>query len=140
MDISHSIRVATPKDQVFKLYADVASWPAWDSELVDAYLPAFVQGASGWLKPRQGPKAKIKLVAIEQDASFIVESALPLCRVRFGHALTEEDGQTRVTHWVSFSGALAPLFRRLIGRGIAHGLPDTLAGLKHACEAKAQVA
>ncbi len=140
MDISHTIRIATPRNQIFALYADVASWPTWDSELVDAHLPAFAQGAIGWLKPRQGPKSKIKLVEIQQDTSFTVESALPLCRMQFGHDLADEDGQTRVTHWVSFTGALAPLFRRLIGKGIARSLPDTLAGLKRACEARTQAA
>lgn len=135
MDISHSIRIAAPRNQIFARYADVASWPTWDSELIDVHLPAFAHGASGWLKPRQGPKSKIKLVEIKQDRCFTVESALPLCRMQFGHDLADEDGQTRVTHWVCFTGTLAPLFRRLIGKAVARSLPDTLAGLKLACEA-----
>jgi len=137
MDSSHSIRIAAPRNQIFARYADVASWQTWDSELVDVQLPTFAQGASGWLKPRQGPKSKIKLVEVKQDRSFTVESALPLCRMQFGHDLADEDDQTRVTQWVCFTGALAPLFRRLIGKNVARSLPDTLEGLKRACEAGA---
>lgn len=134
MDISHSIRIVAPRDKVFALYADPASWPVWDSETVAVHLPSLGEGASGWLKPRQGPKAKIKVTEVTQDRSFTVESALPFCRIQFGHELAGEGSGTHVTHWVRFTGPLAPLFRRLIGNGIDRSLPDTLAGLKRASE------
>ena len=136
MDISHSIHITASRNQVFALYEDVASWPTWDSETVDIHLPSFGQGASGWLKPRQGPKAKIKVTEFTRDRSFTVESALPFCRIQFGHDLADEESQTCVTHWVRFTGPLAPLFRRLIGNGMDRSLPDTLAGLKRASESR----
>lgn len=134
MAISHSTHITAPRNRVFALYEDVASWPAWDSETMDVHLPSLGPGASGWLKPRQGPKAKIKVTEFTRDRSFTVESTLPFCRIQFGHDLIDEGNQTRVTHWVRFIGPLAPLFRQLIGSGMDRSLPDTLAGLKRASE------
>ncbi len=134
MSIVHSIEVDAPRRQVFSLYADVGSWPAWDSETLAVQLPALRPGASGWLKPRQGPKANIRVSEVTPDTSFTVESRLPLCRMQFGHELDGEEGRTIVTHWVRFTGPLAPLFRRLIGRDIDRTLSRTLAGLKRASE------
>lgn len=134
MSIVHSIEIDAPRKQVFALYEDVGSWPAWDSETLAVHLPGLRPGASGWLKPRQGPKAKICISEVVQDRSFTVEGLLPLCRMQFGHELDGEGDRTSVTHWVRFTGPLAPLFRRLIGKGIDRTLPHTLAGLKRASE------
>jgi len=132
--IKHSISINAPKDSIFQLYQDVAAWPAWDNEVSDVSLEAFSLGASGWLKPRKGPKAKIKITELEPGHSFTVESALPLCRIRFGHDLIESRNKTTATHWVQFVGPLAFLFRRLIGNELDQTLPQTLLGLKQASE------
>ncbi len=137
MTIAHSIKIDVPKDRVFALYADVGSWPRWDRETVDVQLPALRTGAVGWLKPREGPKAKIRVADVVPDRSFTVEAMLPLCRMQFGHELDEEAGHTTATHWVRFDGPLAFLFRHLVGRGIDRTLPATLAGLKRASEQNA---
>lgn len=137
MDISHSIAIRASRSRVFSLYSEVTSWPAWDTEVATVKLAGLRPGESGWLKPRSGPKAAIRVVSVEVDRSFTIESRLPFCRVHFGHDLTGEDGVVTATHWVRFSGALAFLFRRLIGREIDRTLPATLADLKRASEAAA---
>ncbi|MFN7399487.1 MAG: SRPBCC family protein [Sandaracinobacter sp.] len=136
LTIDRTIQISAPVDAVFRCYADVQSWPDWDSEVTVVDLPqGLVPGATGWLKPRQGPKARLVVTEVEQDRSFTIQSRLPLCEMRFGHDLVGDGGVTTVRHWVSFVGPLAPLFRHLIGRSIAATLPATLAGLKAACEA-----
>ena len=134
MSISHSIEINAPRKQVFALYEDLSSWPVWDSETLAVHLPGLHPGASGWMQPREGPKAKIRISAVVRDTSFTVEGLLPLCRMQFGQELDGDGERTNVTHWVRFTGPLAPLFRRLIGRGINQTLPHTLAGLKRICE------
>lgn len=86
------------------------------------------------MKPRSGPKAHIRIVEVRPRTSFTVESRLPLCRLMFGHELKADGGETQATHWVRFVGPLGFLFRRLVGRQIAAALPDTMRGLKIACE------
>lgn len=134
MDFSHSIRIAAPAEVVFALYADVARWPNWDSEVRAVDLPGLVPGAVGYLKPRSGPKARIRVTEVTPNRSFTVESALPLFWMQFGHTLSEAGGLTTATHSLRFSGPLAFLFRRLIGAGIHRTLPATLQGLKAAAE------
>lgn len=135
MSQSASITIAATPAQIFAHYSAPANWPLWDPELRAVSLPDGLRaGAKGWLHPRQGPRAQIAISAVDAPRSFTVISRLPLCQMSFGHDLQAQGDQTRVTHSVSFTGPLAPLFRRLIGRGIARGLPATMAGLKRICE------
>jgi hypothetical protein len=133
----HHITIDRPAAAVFAAYADVASWTTWDSELRDVFLPeGLARGATGHLTPRNGPKAKIWVAALDDARGFTIRSSLPLCKMHFGHELTEKDGKTLATHWVQFTGPLAFFFARLIGAGIEKSLPSTLAGLKAYCEAQ----
>ncbi|MBS1183505.1 MAG: Polyketide cyclase / dehydrase and lipid transport [Proteobacteria bacterium] len=135
MSIAHRIDIDAPAEAVFALYAAVESWPDWDSETVAVHLPDGLRaGATGWLKPRSGPKANIRVAEVVPRRSFTIEGRLPLCRMLFGHELWGNAAQTTATHWVRFTGPLAFLFRRLIGAGIDATLPATLRGLKRASE------
>lgn len=49
--------------------------------------------------------------------------------MRFEHSALREGDRTRVTHRVTISGLTTPLFSRVIGRGIASGLPGAVAAL-----------
>ncbi|ATG35852.1 MULTISPECIES: SRPBCC family protein [Phaeobacter] len=139
MTITHSISISTPQSAVFALYENVASWPAWDCETEAVFLPdGLHRGSTGWLKPRKGPKARVRVAEVLPGRSFTMEGQLPLCRMHFGHDLRGDGQGTTATHWVRFSGPLGFLFRRLIGREIDATLPATLLGLKHACENRAE--
>ena len=135
MSLTAKITIDAMPEQIFAYYTDPNTWPLWDPELRAVSLPNGLRaGATGWLQPRQGPRARITVSAVDAPRGFTVTSKLPLCQMSFGHDLHPDGPHTQVTHNVAFSGPLAPLFRRLIGRGIAHGLPATLAGLKRVCE------
>ncbi len=138
MSITHSIHIAAPCATVFALYEDVSTWPAWDHETREVFLPEGLRpGATGWLQPRSGPKARVRVASVTPGQAFTMEGRLPLCRMSFDHTLAPaQDGGTRATHAIRFSGPLSFVFRRLIGRGLAASLPDTLEGLKQASEAR----
>jgi len=138
MEIKESIEIRSTPAQVFRLYRDAARWTDWDPEVRCASLPGGLElGAKGWLKPRVGPKANIQIVEMTEGMSFSAQSRLPLCRMEFGHLLTEKEGGTVATHWVEFSGPLSFLFRYLVGRSIQASLPNTMQGLKKFSEAQA---
>jgi hypothetical protein len=135
MSQSASVLIAATPAAVFERYRAVSRWPEWDPELLAIHVPdGLTVGATGWLKPKGGPKSAIRIVAVEPDRSFSVECGLPLCRMRFDHRLEAGAGGTLATHGLVFNGPLAWLFRLLIGRSIVATLPTTLEGLKRACE------
>jgi Polyketide cyclase / dehydrase and lipid transport len=135
--ISHTIEIDAPASRVFQAYAEIDTWALWDNEVLEVSLPDGLRpGSHGWLRPRAGPKATIKIVSVRVNDHFTVESHLPLCVMRFEHNISEIDNQTKAKHWVEFSGPLAWLFRRIIGRQIDATLPATLAGLKRWSESK----
>lgn len=138
MQFEEEIVVDAPPTMVFSLYADVAAWKEWDPEVVESSIDGeFKAGSSGSLKPLKGPEAKITFTDVVKNASFTVQSRLPLCVMRFEHELAPDGSGTRVIHRVSFKGLLSPLFGRVIGAQIRRGLPGTLRGLKDAAEASA---
>lgn len=135
MSLSQTIAIATPPAAVFALYARAEAWPEWDPELRAASLPTgLVPGATGWLQPAKGPRARFTVIEVRPDAGFTVEARLPFCRMVFGHDLTASQTGTLARHWVRFQGPLAFVFRKVIGRDLVAGLPATMAGLKAAAE------
>lgn len=134
--IVHEILIQAAPEVVFSLYDTPSDWPTWDEEVLAVSLPSgLTLNARGWLQPKSGPKAVIKVTAIHRPQQFIVESQLPGCRMGFDHRLEATTLGTRVTHGVYFTGPTSFLFKKLIGPSLNRGLPRTLEGLKRAAEA-----
>nr|WP_305049522.1 hypothetical protein [Elizabethkingia bruuniana] len=54
------------KEQIWKLTTDIDNWKNWDSSVEDSKLLGdFKVGSFFMLKPKGGPKVKIKLIEIE---------------------------------------------------------------------------
>ena len=135
MQFEEQIVIAAPPEKVFALYENVTAWSSWDPDVKTSSIEgSFSSGASGSIKPSNGPKARIKFTEIMPNRSFTVETKLPLCIMRFEHELTLLPSGTNAKHRVTFQGLLSPFFGRVIGSQIRKGLPITLQGLKHAAE------
>ena len=134
--MQESIETTASPERVFALWSDPAGWPRWDPDLESASLTgAFAAGGSGTIKPRRAPRTRITLREVKPPLAFTAVARLPLCRMVFEHAIEPLPGGCRVTHAVRFEGALAAVFRRLVGPAVRRGLPGTMAGLKAAAEA-----
>jgi uncharacterized membrane protein len=121
---------ATPQ-QVFAVYADAESWPRWDPDLESATRRGpFAVGSTGEIKPREGPRTKIRISRIDRDLRFDAEAKLPMCIMRFEHIVEAVGVNTRVTHRVVLEGPLKAVYAKLIGKKLAEGIPRTMAGLK----------
>jgi hypothetical protein len=132
---SEEVTVTSDPERVFALYENVANWKQWDPDVASSSISGpFAAGTTGKLKPTNGPEAKIKIVSVEKNKSFTVQSRLPLCTMTFEHELFPVKGATRVVHRVSFNGPLSFFFGRVVGNQIRKGLPGTLLGLKQAVE------
>ena len=135
MWIEDKILVKASPEQIFDVYANVEEWCNWDADVKIASIEGeFKQGVKGELIPSKGPKAKFSLVEVTLNQSFISETKLPLCCMRFEHQLKSSGKFTEVIHRVVFTGALSFIWRRMIGSQIRKGLPHALNGLKEICE------
>lgn len=74
------------------------------------------------------------LTEVRAGEGFADVTRLPLARMRFEHATAREGDRTRLTQRVTISGLATPVFSRLIGRGIARDLPETLRALGRMAE------
>jgi Polyketide cyclase / dehydrase and lipid transport len=138
MQFEASTQINASSAAVFSLYANVSGWPTWDPDVKNATLAgAFVSGSKGVIVPNGGPKSEIIFTEVVTSKKFTAQCKLPLCTMRFEHELNDAQGDgTQATHRVIFQGPLAPLFGRIIGSGMRKTLPNALAGLKRAAEAK----
>ncbi len=123
----HTERTPASPQSVWALWSDVTSWPVWDEGVEWVTLDgSFADGTTGTLKPAGGPKVRFQLTEVRPAEGFSDVTRLPLCRMCFEHAAVREGDLTRVTHRVTITGPATPVFSRVIGRGIAKGLPETV--------------
>ena len=110
----------------FSEWADMASWPEWnlDTEWVRLDGP-FVEGATGTLKPKGGPKVPFVVARLVDGEEFTDVSKLVGARLTFRHLVAAEDDRTTVSVDVTLTGPLAPVWRLILGKGLRDSLqPD----------------
>jgi hypothetical protein len=130
MQVEAKTVVPTGPEPIFRLYADVSSWQAWDPDTRQATLTGpFAIGAKGRLVPTRGNAVPMEVTAVELNRSFTVVSRIPLFKMVFEHELRPVSGGTEVTHRVTFSGLLSPVLGRLLASRLRVGLPRTLRSL-----------
>ena len=125
---------ATPA-QLWARYAEPATWPEWDAETawVTVEGPVAV-GSRGTLKPVHGPATRFTFTEVSPEVGFADVTRLPLARLAFTHRIEPLGTGSRFTHGVTISGPLAPLFARVVGKGIAAGLPSAMRALAQLAE------
>jgi hypothetical protein len=133
--VEHSIKSKAAPEAIWSLWTNINTWTTWDHGIENAEIEgAFVQGASGWLKPRGGPKVKFKILQTEKNKVFHNRSSLPLTSLDFIHTLDREGEYTVITHRVEMTGLLAFVFARVIGSGIKKDMPVAMAKLVEIAE------
>ena len=116
---------ATPA-AFFAQWADMATWPEWnlDTEWVRLDGP-FVEGATGELKPKGGPKVRFVVARLVQGREFTDVSSLLGAELTFRHLVDEAPGRTNVSVEATLTGPLAPLWRLILGKGVRESMqPD----------------
>lgn len=108
-----------------KAYADAAVWPEWNAEIKSARLdgPLFV-GATARIVFQTGLRLRFHVVEYEQGRLFTDEARLPGARMGHRHLVEPtEGGGCHLTNTIYIDGALAPLWRRMMGPRAASALP-----------------
>ena len=131
------VRSTAAPAEFFARWADMASWPEWntDTEWVRLDGP-FATGSTGRLKPKGGPRVKFVLTSVVPDREFVDTSLLVGARLVFRHTVTarEDGGDTRVDVDVSLSGPLARVWNALLGKGFRTSTQPDLDRLAAAAE------
>jgi len=127
---SHTEHTAGSRDDVWRLWSDVASWPTWDAGVETVALDGpFAAGTTGRLKPAGSKPVGIRLLEARPGEGFVDETRLPLATMRFEHSLADDGDGTLITHRVTISGPLTPLWKRVVGRDFVRELPGTVRSL-----------
>jgi hypothetical protein len=110
----------------FARWADMATWTDWntDTEWVRLDGP-FVQGATGVLKPKGGPKVKF-VVETLTDTEFVDVSMLVGARLTFAHHIVATPTGSRLEISVSLTGPLSPVWKLILGKGLKASLQRDL--------------
>ena len=120
---------AAPPSAFFACWADMATWPEWNSDTEWARLDGpFTAGARGVLKPQGGPRVKFEITDVSRLAG---------ARLTFRHLVqARPDGGCDLHVAITMSGPLGWLWTRALGRGLKASLAPDLAGLVAAAEAR----
>ena len=133
---SARISSAAAPSAFFERWADMATWPQWNTDTEWVRLDGdFVQGATGTLKPKGGPKVRFVIQRLVPGREFVDVSRLAGARLTFAHLVTERaDGGSDVEVTVTMSGPLRRVWLLMLGSGIRGSVQADLAGLARAAE------
>jgi hypothetical protein len=122
---SHSIVTnEATKEQMWKLFADVNNWKAWDSGIDYAQMEGkFEKGNFFELKPKGGSKVKIQLVETIENQKFVDLTTFPLAKMYGEHTFEETAGGLKITTTMKVEGLLSFLWVKLVAKDIADNLP-----------------
>jgi hypothetical protein len=136
---AHSLETSASAKAVFALYADVATWPAWDAGLERVELNGpFAAGTSGTIVVVGQVPLRMRLVSVEAGRGFEDETPVPGAGVvvHVRHCLEPlAQGGTRITHLVSIDGPAADTVGPQLGPAITADFPQTMAALAARAEA-----
>ena len=109
-----------------RAYADANAWPRWNKEIRSAVLDdPLTLGATAKIVFRTGLRLRFRVVEFEQGRLFTDEARLPGARMGYRHLVEPTgDGASRLTNTIYIDGALAPLWRRILGPAAARTLPE----------------
>jgi polyketide cyclase/dehydrase/lipid transport protein len=107
-------------------YVDAEAWPKWNAEIRSAALDRpLALGATARIVFRTGPRLRFRVVEYEEGRLFTDEARLPGARMGHCHLVEPtENGGSRLANTIYVEGALAPLWRRILGPAAARALPD----------------
>jgi hypothetical protein len=132
---------SAPPSAFFARWADMATWPQWNTDTEWARLDGpFVTGSTGVLKPKGGPKVKFVIESLIADRELTDVSMLLGARLTFRHLVERTPaGTTRVDVDVTLTGPLARFWNLALGKGIKASLQQDLDRLVAVAEAESTV-
>jgi hypothetical protein len=123
----HTIVTSASAEAIWRRWTSVELWPEDDPDCRWARISGdYVVGASGQVKTG-GPAARFTVTQLEPHRLMCFEIKLPGAVMSFPHTAEPVAQGIRLTHGITITGPLTPLYSRLVGGGVAAGLPTVVA-------------
>jgi hypothetical protein len=109
-----------------RAYANASAWPRWNAEIKRAGLDGpLALDAKAKVVFGTGLRLRFRVVEFEAGRLFTDESRLPGARMGHRHLIEPtESGGCRLVNTIYIEGALASLWRRIMGPAAVRSLPD----------------
>jgi len=127
----HSIETTAAPDAIWRLWADVPGWPAWNDDIERIALHGpFAADSRIVMKPTGEEPIELRIAEAIEPERFVDEAEFGEIVVRTSHRVDPLDGEhVRVTYRMEITGPLADSLGPQIGPEISSDFPQTLAAL-----------
>lgn len=116
------------KEQIWKLITDIDRWKEWDDTVeYSNILGEFKEGESFILKPKGGPKVRIKIIEMIPFQKFTDLTLFPLAKMYGEHFYEETENGLKIKVTMTVTGLLSGLWIKLVARDIVKNLPEDIA-------------
>lgn len=117
----------------------MATWPEWNTDTAWVRLDGqFVEGATGQLKPKGGPKVSFVVERLNNH-EFVDVSRMPGGRITFAHRIDETPRGTEISVTVDIGGPLGFVWRLILAGDFRTALQPDLDRLVATAEADVAV-
>jgi hypothetical protein len=115
------------KEQMWKLFADVNNWYAWDKGVEFAKLEGkFEKGNYFMFQPKGGPKLKIGIVEAVENQKFTDLTKFPLAKMYGEHTFEDTSNGLKLTTTMKVKGLLGFIWVKIVAQKIVDGLPSDI--------------
>lgn len=132
---SHSVVTKeVTKEQLWKLFADVNNWTAWNKRIEFSKLEGkFEKGNYFLFQPKGGPKLKLEITEAVENQKFTDLTKFPLAKMYGEHAFEDTPDGLKMTTTMKVEGILGFFWVKMAAQKIVAGLPaDMQAQIKAA--------
>ena len=132
----HSIDTSAAPEEIWRLWADVPGWPAWNSDIERIELVGpFAAGSRIVMTPIGEEPVELRIAEAVEPELFVDEAELGEIVVRTVHRMERLAGErARVTYRMEITGPAADTLGPQIGPEISGDFPQTLAALVERAE------
>jgi len=133
----HSIETSALPEQLWRLWADVDSWPEWNGDIERINLDGpFAVGGRILMTPIGQETVELTIAEALEPLVFVDEADLGDVVIRTTHRVDRVGNErSRVTYRMEITGAAADTVGPQLGPAISADFPETLAALVARAEA-----
>ncbi|MFD9431968.1 SRPBCC family protein [Streptomyces sp. NPDC060002] len=130
-EYEHSIETSATPDAIWRLWADVENWGAWNAEIEKIEISGpFATGTHITMTPPGDDPIQLRIAEAAEGELFIDEARFGDLVLRTVHRIDRIDhGRIRVVYRMEITGPGADEVGPEIGPGITADWPDTMASL-----------
>lgn len=127
----HSIETSAAPEEIWRLWADVENWGAWNAEIEKIEIDGpFAPGAQITMTPPGDDPVLLRVAEVTVGELFVDEARFGDLLLRTVHRMDRIDnGRVRVVYRMEITGPGADEAGAHIGPGITADWPDTMAAL-----------